>query len=137
MKKPFNVAFAVLGVAFLLSLFYTGEKIGKVFIRTSSTMVDGLPLVDQELEDSVKDMKKKANKFVVVDSEKEADYLLVVTERNRVDNKSELRATLSSKENGQWKAATRLTTSDAHMSWTFAAERIMKGAAEWVEARGK
>jgi len=134
-KLTLVVAFAALS-ALQVSPLYAGEKLGKVFIKASSSIVDGQQFADQDKEDSVKDMKERAGKFVVVDSEKEADYLVIVVERNRRDSvKVELVATISFKQNGQWKPGTRLIASSNGAG--MAARRMMGQVNDWVEARGK
>lgn len=101
----------------------------------STTTVEGQEFVDRGKEDSVKDMKSRVGKFVVVDSEKEADYLIIVIQRNRVGNKNELKATLSFKGDGQWKPGASLT--GVADSWGLAARRVMGQASDWVEHREK
>lgn len=135
MKKLAIVAvFAVLS-ALQSSPLYAGEKLGKVFIKASPTTVDGQQFPDQGKEDSVKDLKERAGEFIVVDSEKEADYLIVVVGRGKNSNRAEISATLSFKRNGQWKPGTRLTAIAS--SWGMAARRIMGQANDWVEAQGE
>lgn len=137
MKKTLiAVVVVVFSFVQVSSLHAADKKLGKIFIKATSATVDGKEFPDQEKEDSVKDLKKKADKFVVVDSEADADYLLVVVERNRAGDKIEVRATLSVKENGEWKPAT-LLTGPANRVWSVAAERLMKEAAKWAESRAK
>lgn len=124
------VAFTVLS-ALQLSPLYAGEKLGKVFLKASAIVIDGQRVPDQGLEDSISDLKKRAGKFEIVDNEKDADYLLVVVERSQ----KELVATISFKQNGQWRIGSRLTA-DAK-SWGMAARRIMGQAGDWVESRGE
>lgn len=133
-KLSIVVAFAVLS-AFQASPLYAAEKLGKVFIKASSTTVDGQTFTDQGKEESVGDLKSRNSKFVIVDSEQEADYLIIVVERNRVGNKNELKATLSFKQNGQWKPGAGLT--GIADTWRLAARRVMGQANNWVEARGE
>ncbi len=137
MKKITTVTlFAVVLALQAWSLYGADRKLGNIFIKATSTTVDGKQFQDQEMEDSVKDLKKNADKFDVVESEKEADYLLVVVERSRLAKYIEVRATLSFKENGEWKPGARLTGA-ANRVWSLAAERLMKDAVKWVEARRK
>ena len=134
---------AALGLALVLpslcsssSLHAADQKLGKVFIKATSANVDGQQFADQAMEDTVKDLKRRADKFVVVDSEKDADYLITVIERFRNPTRVEVKATISYKENGQWKPGTRLT--GAANSWTVAAVRVLKQAEDWVTTqRGK
>ena len=136
-KTVISVIVAVFSFVQVPSLHAADKRLGKLFIKATSATFDGKEFPDQEREDSVKDLKETAGKFVVVDSEADADYLLVVVERNRVgDHKNEVRATLSVKENGEWKPGTRLTGS-ANGVWSIAAERLMKEATKWAEARAK
>lgn len=135
-KLTIIVAFAVLS-ALQASPLYAGDKLGKLFIKASPAVVDGQEFFnDKGREDSVKDLKERAGNFVIVDSEKEADYLLVVVERSKNGDKvAEIKATISYKENGQWKPGARLTGSS--YSWSMAARRVVGQANDWVEARGK
>lgn len=136
MKKQLAivVAFAVLST-FQASPLYAGDKLGKLFIKASVATVDGQQFTDQGKEDSVKDLKERAGKFILVDSEKEADYLLLVVERKRNSGKSEIAATLSFRNDGQWKPGTRLVV-DAN-TWSYAATRLMVQVNGWVKGQGK
>ena len=133
-KLAIVVAFVVLS-ALQASPLYAGEKLGKLFIKASVATVDGQQFTDQSKEESVEDLKSRNSKFVIVDSEKEADYLIVVVERNRAGNKNELKATLSSKQNGQWKPGAGLT--GIADTWRLAARKVMGQANDWVEAQGE
>ena len=120
------------------------QSLGKIFIKASSTTVNGQEFQDREKEDSVKDLKGfvpakyKPHKFLLAENEQDADYLLIVVERSSaVQGRGiELGATISVKENGQWKAGARLT-GIARGVWRAAAERLMNDAAKWVVERGK
>ena len=145
MKFTIVALFSVLS-ALQGSLGYAAdESLGKIFIKASTTTVNGQEFQDREKEDSVKDLKGfvpkeyKPRKFLLVENELDADYLLIVIERSSaVQGRGiELRATISVKENGQWKAGARLNGT-ANGVWRAAAERLMNDAAKWVvEQRGK
>src|ERR1051326_9331397 len=90
------------------------EKLGKHVIKTAPVPEGGF--ADPKLEDTVKDLKKNKRKFIIVDDETEADFLIIVVERanqlrspaGTVVNNKTVRATLSIKEDGKWKPAIKL-----------------------------
>jgi hypothetical protein len=136
MKKfAIVTVFAVLS-ALQVSPLYAGDKLGKLFIKASSTIVDGQEFTDKAMEDTVQDMKRTADRFEIVDSEKEADYRLTIVSRGKNSFKAEIKATLSYKENGQWKPGAMLTGLSSR-TWTIAANQVVKDAADWIQNRGK
>ena len=120
--------------AFVHPLVRLEADSGKLFIKASPAVVDGQEFFnDKGREDSVKDLKERAGNFVVVGSEKEADYLLVVVERSKNGDKvAEIKATISYKENGQWKPGARLTGNS--YSWSMAARRVSISPLQWGRA---
>lgn len=145
--KRFTIVVAVFAILSALeasSVYAADENLGKIFIKASSTTLDGQEFQDREKEDSVKDLKKfvptkpESNKFVLVENEQEADYLLVVVERSSgvTGRGIELRATISVKENGQWKPGARVN-GIANGVWRAAAERLVNDAAKWVREQQK
>ncbi len=145
MKRLTIVAvFAVLSAFPVSSGYAADESLGKIFIKASSTTINGQEFQDREKEDSAKDLKGfvpnkyKPHKFLLAENEQDADYLLIVVERSSaVQGRGiELRATISVKENGQWMAGARLN-GVANGIWRAAAERLMNDAAKWVVERGK
>jgi hypothetical protein len=145
MKKLTIVAVFTVLSAIQASSVYAADKIlGKIFIKASSTTVDGQEFQDREKEDSVKDLKNyvpkkpESNKFFLVENEQDADYLLIVVERSsQVAGRGvELRATISVKQNGQWKAGARVNGID-NGAWRAAAERLINDAAKWVREQQK
>jgi len=117
------------------------DKLGKIFIKAATTKVDGQEVPDAEREDSAKGMKEKSGKFILVDQEAEADFLLVLNERistaqsGNPSSKS-LVATLYVREAGEWKAAIVLK-SQGNAFWSVATGDIMKKAAKWVKENAK
>ena len=117
------------------------EKLGRLFIKATPVVVEGQQLPDAEREDSVKDMKKRPNKFILADKEEEADFLIVVNERNSTPmsgrpSSKNLNATLYARDSGEWKPAAALKSTD-NMYWSVAAEDIVKKAAKWVKENVK
>jgi hypothetical protein len=113
------------------------EKLGRIFIKAATTEVNGQQIPDAEREDSVKDMKKRPGKFMLAEKETEADFLIVLNERNSTPHSGRpsaksLNATLYVRESDEWKPATILKSSD-NMYWSIAAEDIIKKAARWVK----
>ena len=141
--RPAGNSVAVLS-AKASSVHAADKTLGKIFIKASSTTIDGHEFQDREKEDSAKDLKNfvpnksESNKFVLVENEQDADYLLIVVERSSAvaGRGIELRATISVKENGQWKAGARVN-GIANGVWRAAAERLMNDAAKWVREQQK
>jgi hypothetical protein len=128
------VVIAFCSIASTFAMQGRDQKLGKLFITAASALVDGKEFSDDERQDSAKDLKKCSKKFTLVDTEADADYLLVVVERSRLAKYIEVKGALSVKENGEWKPAVRLTGA-ANSVWSIAAEHLMKDAEKWVEAR--
>lgn len=123
--------FGIISVLQASALYADNQKLGKIFIRAAVPTIDGQQFPDKGREESVKDLRKRAGNFIVVDDESEADYLLVLVERNRRDSvKVELVSTISYKEDGQWKPGGRLTASSNGAG--MAARRMMGQASDWV-----
>ena len=58
------------------------NKSGKFFVKAATTEVDGQQIPDAELEQAVKDIKKQIRPIYLADKESEADFLILVNERN-------------------------------------------------------
>ena len=145
----------VLLVTVVCVLFLNGptsqaeQTLGKLFIKSAPTEVNGQQFTDKELEDSVKDLKAKTGKFVVVDNESEADFLLVVVKREVVvgrpnplspktpRNVSDIKATLSVKSDGKWNAGALLSSNGCCRSWSDSAGRVLKYVEDWVKENAK
>lgn len=118
------------------------EKLGKLAIKTAPVPEDGF--ADPKLEDTVKDLKKNKRKFIIVDDEAEADFLIIVVERTNqlrspagtVVNNKTVRATLSIKEDGKWKPAIKLEHGGGNF-WELAAARVMEDAEKWIKKNVK
>ena len=118
------------------------EKLGKLVIKTAPVPEGGF--ADPKLEDTVKDLKKNKRKFIIVDDEAEADFLIIVVERanqlrspaGTVVNNKTVRATLSIKEDGKWKPAIKLEHGGGNF-WELAASRVMEDAEKWIKKNVK
>jgi hypothetical protein len=118
------------------------EKLGKLVIKTAPVPEGGF--ADPKLEDTVKDLKKNKRKFVIIDDEAEADFLIIVVERanelrspmGSVVNNKTVRATLSIKEDGKWKPAIKLEHGGGNF-WELAASRVMEDAEKWIKKNVK
>jgi hypothetical protein len=118
------------------------EKLGKLVIKTAPVPEGGF--ADPKLEDTVKDLKKNKRKFIIVDDEAEADFLIIVVERanelrspmGSVVNNKTVRATLSIKEDGKWKPAIKLEHGGGNF-WELAASRVMEDAEKWIKKNVK
>jgi len=112
-------------------------KPNQYFIKGATTEVDGRQIPDAELERTVKDIKKIIRPIYLADKESEADFLLVVNERNDTviagqPNAKSIVATLYIRESGGWKPATKLKSGSKDLFWSIAAENIVKKAVLWV-----
>jgi hypothetical protein len=114
---------------------------GKLFIKAET---NGQQFADPALEDTIKDLKAKHDKFVVVDDEAKADFLLVVTDR-QTESKTQLgtqitvktvHANLSVKDGDAWKPGIKLAGSNA-VSWANAAGKVIEDAEKWAKDKGK
>lgn len=117
------------------------DKLGKIFVKAATTKVDGQEIPDADREDSVKGMKEKPGKFILVDKESEADFLIVLNERistpqSGSPSSKSLVAALYVRESGEWKPATVLR-SQGNTFWSVATGDIMKKAAKWVKENAK
>lgn len=125
------------------------DPLGKIFIKAVSTEVSGQQFTDQELEDSVTDLKKRAKRFELVDSESQADFLLVVVKRETKvgqpsilshrtpRNVNDIHATISVKADGKWKPGVMLSSNGCCKFWTDAANRVLKEAEDWIKNNAK
>lgn len=118
------------------------DKLGKLFIKAATTEVDGKQIPDTELEEAVKDMKKRPGKFTLVEKESEADFLIVVNERNSTPQSGNpsaksILATLYVRKDGEWEPATKLRSGSNDIFWGIAAEKVVKSAAKWVKGNAK
>jgi hypothetical protein len=110
---------------------------------------NGQDFADQELEDTVKDLKKRAKKFLLVEAEPQADSLLVVLKRETKvgqpslmkhktpRNVNDLHATISIKENEGWKPGVQLSSNGCCTFWADAASKIMSDAEKWAKQQEK
>jgi hypothetical protein len=132
-------AFAILTVLCAPPAHAAEDNLGKIFIKPRLSEVNGQQFPDPELEDTVKDLKKRnRGKFLLADLESEADFLLVVVERKAVAVSGQpasktVLATLSVKDGGAWKPATKLLSGVKNTSWIVAADQIIKQAAKWAK----
>jgi hypothetical protein len=116
------------------------DKSGKFFVKAATTEVDGQQISDMELGQSVKDIKKQIRPIYLADKESEADYVIVLNERNATpqsgnpDAKS-LIATLYIRKNGELKPAVKLKSGN-YIFWSLAAENIVKKAVKWINENG-
>lgn len=95
------------------------NTMGRLFIKAADSTVSGQQFADPELASTLKDMKVRHGRFVVVDDESQADFLIVVLERKMElrspmgtpVNYKPISATLSVKDGTSWKPACKLTNS--------------------------
>lgn len=139
MSKQFNFIMLIFLLLFAGAVVtFSQDKIGKLFVKAAITEVDGKQIEDTELEEAVKDIKKRPGKFVLVDKESEADFLLIINERNSVAQSGtaaakSILATLYVREASEWKPAAKLKSGSNDIFWGVAAEHLIKKAAKWVK----
>jgi hypothetical protein len=149
-----KISFTLLVVAVALFIGFcpialnaADKTLGALFIKTADATVDGQQFTDPELADSVKDMKARSGKFVIVDDESRADFLIVVLERKteqrssmgRPENHRMISATFSIKDGGSWKPACKLGSESGWLgkgatSWGLAARGVMNEAQKCAAA---
>jgi len=149
MKISLTPTILVLAVTFVAAVAATNrtaladkERLGKLLIKTAPVPEGGF--ADPKLEDTVKDLKKNKRDFIIVDDEAEADFLIIVVERKNelrspagtVVNNKTVRATLSIKEDGEWKPAIKLEHGGGNF-WELAAARVMEDAEKWIKKNVK
>lgn len=135
-----HLKFIILNFLFLLAtatVSFGQEKTGKFFVKAATTEVDGQQIPDADLEQAVKDVKKSIKPIYLADKESEADFLIVINERNSTPQSGNpaaksIIATLYRRENGDWKPATKLKSGSNDIFWSIAAENIVKKAVKWL-----
>ncbi len=137
-----QLTFTALSFLLLLSgvtLTAGQDKLGKLFIKAAATVVDGQQVTDSELDDSVKDMKKQHGKFILVDTESEATYLIIVNERTAVPQAGSPTAksilgTFYMRDGEKWKPVAKLKSRANSTFWGLAASDVIKSAEKWVKS---
>jgi hypothetical protein len=89
------------------------NKLGKLFVKAATTEVNGQAFPDAQVEESVKDIKKRPGKFGLVEKESDAEFLIIVVERKAKAIAGQpaskvVVATLSVRDGAGWKPATKL-----------------------------
>jgi len=139
-----RLAIATVGVVVVLatlvpaSVHAEDKRYGKVFIKGATAEVNGREFPDAEIEESVKDMKKRHGKFALAESESEADFMIVIIERRAVAISGQpasktIAATLSVREGATWKPAAKLQSKARNIFWGLAADNIIDQAENWVK----
>jgi hypothetical protein len=140
MLRSLFVCWCFLLVGFCSGTLNAADKtIGKLFIKAADSTINGQQFADPELASTVKDMKLRHGKFVVVDDESQADFLIVVLERKTelrspigpATNYRMISATFSVKDGSSWKPVCKLTNGsgfNAGSSWGIAAGRVINEA---------
>jgi hypothetical protein len=111
------------------------DKLGKICIKAGSPEPGGF--VDRGLEDTVKDLKKRAGSFVVVDDEASADFLMLVVGRDDTPMSGQATAkrvtvNLSIRDGASWKPGVKI--SKVTTSWGLSAAHVIGDAKKWIEA---
>lgn len=114
------------------------DKLGKIFVKAVTTEVDGQPVADAGIQEAVKDIKKRPGKFGLAEKESEANFLLIVTDRNSVPQAGTAAAksvlgTLYVRDGKDWKPVAKLKSGSNDILWGIAAEHLIKNAAKWVK----
>ena len=128
----------IIGILCMATARAADNKLGKIFIKSTTSEVNGQQFPDTALEETVKDMKKRPGKFILANSESDADFLLVVVERKAVAVSGQpasktILATLSIRDGATWKPATKLQSGVRNTMWCFAADNVIKQAGDWAK----
>jgi len=121
------------------------EKLGKLFLKAGTAMLDGKEVIDSQLQDTVKDMKARRGNFILVDDEAQADFLLVVLTRSSSMmspagtpiNHRTITASFSVRDGSGWKPICKLANPEKAFSgdsWGIAAGAVIKEAEKCVAA---
>ncbi len=113
------------------------DNSNKFFVKAATVEVNGQQIPDADLEQAVKSIEKNIKRIYLADKESEANFLIVVNERNSTPQSGNPAAksiitTLYIRENGDWKPATRLKSGSNDIFWSLAAVSIVKKAAKWI-----
>ena len=115
-------------------------KIGKLFIKTGSPEPGGQQFVDPGLEDSAKDIKRRAGSFVVVDDEASADFMMVIVSRDDTPVSGQPTAkrvtvNLSIRDGASWKSGVKI--SKVTPTWGLSAAHVIEDAQKWIRKNAK
>ncbi len=115
-------------------------NLGKIFIKAASPEPGGQQFADRGLEDTVKDLKRRAGSFVVVDDEASADFLMVVVGRDDTPVSGQptakrITVTLSIKDGASWKPGVKI--SKVTNAWSLSALHVIGDAKKWVQANAR
>lgn len=138
MNKFRSIVLGCLLFSLTATISFGQENLAKLFIKAEMTEINGQPVPDIELNESVKDMKKKPGKFILVDKESDADFLIIVLERVSVPMSGRPAAksifgALYVREADGWKPAAKLKSGVSDLFWGIAAEKLIKNAEKWVK----
>lgn len=147
-RTHYGFGLVILFISVCSIAVYAGDNLGKLHTKAGIANVGGQEFADPQLQDSVKDLKERHGNFVITDKEADADYLMVVLERNSsmmspggtpVNHRS-VTATLSMKDGDSWKPLCKLTTpasSLAGASWGNAARSLMGEAQKCLKTNAE
>ena len=124
-------------IVFLLAPVQAAEKLCKILIKAASSESGGQQFVDPGLEDTVKDLKRRAGSFDVVDDEASAELLMLVVSRDDTPVSGQRTAkrvtvTLSVKDGTSWKPGAKI--SKVSQSWGLSSLNVIGEAKKWVKA---
>jgi hypothetical protein len=132
------IILSILAVVPVRIIHATGEKLGKIFIKAGEP--DEQQFANPGLEDTVKDMKRRPGQFILVDDEADADFLLIVINREeaRVSGEPNVKlvtATLSVRDGAKWKPGIKISKVTSY--WLLSADRVISDAEKWVKSNLK
>jgi len=140
-----NVDSRAFGVCVCLTVFpgatvQAADKLGKIFIKAASSDSGGQQFIDPGLEDTVKDMKRRAGAFVVVDDEASADFLIIIVSRDDTPVSGQPTAkrvtvNLSVRDGASWKPGVKI--SKVTTAWGLSSRHVIGDAKKWIEANVK
>jgi len=116
------------------------EKLGKIVFKAGSPDSAGSEFADSGLADTVKDMKRRAGAFVVVDDEASADFLMVIVSREDTpvagqQTAKRVTVNLSVKDGSSWRPGAKITK--VTNAWGLSAAHVIGDAEKWIKANSK
>jgi len=119
---------------------FAGDKLGRIVIKAVPAESRGQQVLDAGIEDTVKDLKRRAGAFVVVDDVASADFLLLVVGREDTPMSGQQTAkrvtcTLSTKNGASWSPGVKITK--VSTSWGLSSSHVLGEAKKWIKANSR
>lgn len=145
MRRYELLGIGVLAVIGCLAVFpattvQAAAKLGKILIKVGSSEAGGQQVFDAGLEDTVKDLTRRAGSFVVVDDEASADFRMLVIGREDTPMSGQQTAKrvtviLSVRDGASWTPGVKITK--VTNAWGLSALHVIGDAEKWIKANTK